>query len=406
MDVCISREFLGLRKHLIFNSAGELSWVDEVPANCFIWGSGLKSFRSFEHLVEMVQEDDFFFQNKPLFKSLQACGISPHQAHLSYFYDRDEFQRLLNDFVAEGVRILSLIERHNYGTIFLNHHKLLAGMRPARVNKKAMAKIKPTIKNKGVLKTLSVDPEGYLSPTVYTTTKTITGRMTIESGTQILTAPKELRTALASRWKDGQIIEVDFTSLEPRVAMELAKKDDQVPEDIYHYFAKDIFEGGLNREQCKIAVLSAMYGAGSRTLSRMLPSNIKASSVLKKIRNELNFEKLVEDLKIELQANGFMYNFYGRPVFSNQARDALIYNHYVQSTAVDAALLGFSWLLEQFNWDGQKIVPIFLIHDALIIDATPGIIDQLTDKVSSGLFVENFGYFPTKLKRLDNIDYI
>tara|TARA_Y100000310_G_scaffold341797_1_gene442190 strand:+ start:30 stop:1094 length:1065 start_codon:yes stop_codon:yes gene_type:complete len=354
----------------------------------------------------MVQEDDFFFQNKPLFKSLDACGISPHQAHLSYFYDRDEFQRLLNDFVAEGVRILSLIEKHNYGTVFLNHYKLLAGMQPARVNKKAMAIVKPTIKNKGVLKTLSVDTEGYLSPTLYTTTKTITGRMTIESGPQILTAPKELRTALTSRWKDGQIIEVDFTSLEPRVAMQLAKQDDQVPEDIYQYFAKDIFEGGLNRDQCKTAVLSAMYGAGSRTLSRMLPNNIKASNVLKKIRAELNFEKLVEDLKTELQASGFMYNFYGRPVFSNQARDSLIYNHYVQSTAVDAALLGFSWLLDQFNWDRQKIVPIFLIHDALIIDTTPEIIDKLTDKVSSGLFVEGFGYFPIKLKRLDNIDYI
>lgn len=45
-------------------------------------------------------------------------------------------------------------------------------------------------------------------------------------------------------------------------------------------------------------------------------------------------------------------------------------NHYVQSTAVDVAMLGFLNILEYVEELGKQedIVPIFILHDALILD--------------------------------------
>ena len=64
----------------------------------------------------------------------------------------------------------------------------------------------------------------------------------------------------------------------------------------------------------------------------------------------------------------FINNFYGRRV-KTETTHTLI-NHYVQSTAVDVAMLGFMNILDYVSELDKldDIVPMFILHDALILD--------------------------------------
>jgi hypothetical protein len=67
----------------------------------------------------------------------------------------------------------------------------------------------------------------------------------------------------------------------------------------------------------------------------------------------------------------YITNFYGRRVKTETAHTLI--NHYIQSTAVDVAMLGFKNLLEYVEQLGrlEDIVPLFVLHDALILDINP-----------------------------------
>ena len=59
----------------------------------------------------------------------------------------------------------------------------------------------------------------------------------------------------------------------------------------------------------------------------------------------------------------------------------MLINNFLQSTAVDIALLGFSHLTNKLSELGVKF--LFVIHDALIIDVPPEVIPKLQDTVGA-----------------------
>ena len=81
--------------------------------------------------------------------------------------------------------------------------------------------------------------------------------MTVFSGPQILTAPKELKNCLVSKNKDGKIFQADYISLEPRVARLLS--NGSAERDIYSQTNTELFDNKLNREQVKLIFLCAIY---------------------------------------------------------------------------------------------------------------------------------------------------
>ena len=76
-------------------------------------------------------------------------------------------------------------------------------------------------------------------------------------------------------------------------------------------------------------------------------------------------------------------NYYGRPLKIEDPRPNILISHYVQSTAVDTALLGFSRLMKDLKQ--LKIVPIYVIHDAVVVDVPMDSIKEFHEICSAGI---------------------
>jgi len=94
--------------------------------------------------------------------------------------------------------------------------------------------------------------------------------------------------------------------------------------------------------------------------------------------------------------SGYITNFYGRPIEVTDARRNVLVNNFLQSSAVDVALAGFCQIAENI----PSCKPVFIIHDALIMDVPKGQEDALENIVAQGFSDEKMGHFPLKLTRL------
>ncbi len=71
---------------------------------------------------------------------------------------------------------------------------------------------------------MPTDNTGMAPKTDYSMSGSITGRLTVSRGPNILTLKKSYRKILKSRFKDGSIVQADISSLEPRIALAFAGK--------------------------------------------------------------------------------------------------------------------------------------------------------------------------------------
>ena len=244
------------------------------------------------------------------------------------------------------------------------------------------------IKNVSIAKGFYAKKDGFLELPEYSITRTLTGRMTIIKGPQILTAPKLIRKHLKSTFPGGKIVQIDFVSLEPRVAMQLT--EESLGPDVYKYLGEKLFEQKVSRSVVKKLVLCAVYGASEATLKKGLPPGINITQLVDKTKQILNYEMVVKKQRESFQKFGKINNFFGRPIEPQHARDSLLYNHYIQSSAVDVALLGFGKILDRIP---ARVRPIFFIHDAMLVDLHPDDIETFK-KVSSSIVIDGLGEFP------------
>jgi hypothetical protein len=172
-----------------------------------------------------------------------------------------------------------------------------------------------------------------------------TGRMTVTKGPKVLLLSKEDRRFFVPRNPKNVLAQVDFVSLEPRVIYLLARGE--APRDIYAKMGEEI-GGDIPRAKLKIATISSLYGS-----SKTDPA------ISKKVSRFFSIDKVTE----RYLNNEALFNLYGRPLFPEDERLRL--SHFVQSTAVDVALLGFSSFIESKN-----ITPYFMIHDSLVFECS------------------------------------
>ena len=101
----------------------------------------------------------------------------------------------------------------------------------------------------------------------YDRVSTKTGRLTIKSGPQILTLKREFRSIFSPSSSKSKLFEIDFISLEPRVALNFANV--HASNDVYLSFIQN---SGINisRDAAKLAVLCSLYGAGETRLDALL----------------------------------------------------------------------------------------------------------------------------------------
>lgn len=200
---------------------------------------------------------------------------------------------------------------------------------------------------------------------VYSHSRSLTGRMTIESGFNYLTSKKEERNLIQSKFEEGAILEIDIKSLEPRVYLKLAQNIEV--EDVYEYIKSNVItECNVDRKNIKLAVISALYGGSDRKIMNL--SGLKKLQVLE-IKKFLKIDHMKEKIINEFEEKGYFENFYGRKIFSVKSP----INYFIQSSSADFSCLVYEQFLKML--DDKKFNLVALIHDAIIIDVDKTYVD-------------------------------
>lgn len=204
-------------------------------------------------------------------------------------------------------------------------------------------------------------------PTRYSMCNSVTGRLSVKQGPKILTSPQEVKSVLRSRHENGSILQLDLSCAEPNFAMFC--NGESPMNDLYEFCASEVLEGKVERSTAKLILLSAIYGQSTKNLSSALPAGIIASAVIKKVKSFLAIDSLNDRLKDAWRADNFR-NYFGRPLKTDQPR--LLISHYLQSSVAEMSVLLFEEFCKEYRAD-----PLFVIHDALVIDASPELAKEL-----------------------------
>jgi len=309
-------------------------------------------------------------------RACETCGIPIELASLKSMLRDDDFSSLVAEFNDD---ISSIIHpAQEYIPFYIKNISTLNGCSPMRFSSDVV----------------DTDHNGFAQQVVYDTTSTKTGRMSVVAGPNVLTLQKTFKNDLVSRFPGGVIAEVDYSALEPRVALAIAGSDMATAEDIYTEIGDML--GITERNVAKQLVISFLYGAGMAAMCKLtgLPSST-LSSRLAELKNVFGHAKTVKMLKEQLVQDGYFKNHAGRVIFPGTDRPGVLFNNYCQSSAVDVALSGFATFIERLSENNCKAVPLCFIHDAMLIDLPAEELDlvmQLSANLHTYLKID----FPTK----------
>ena len=233
----------------------------------------------------------------------------------------------------------------------------------------------------------------------YTRTDSTTGRLSSKSQANILTLPKKYRNIFKSSFDNGKVVYIDFVSLEPRVMRKLGGFD--CSGDIYEEIGSNL-EIDVDRSVIKQAVISAVYGSSKKALYSKMPKD-KVDKLCEYISEFLKVQSCLE-MSLESSESNCRTNFWGRPIWNKGSSETnVILNNYVQSTAVDVALSGFSSILQKLDMD--KVKPLFIIHDALMIDVEENYLNNFVNIVLQGYDCSILNNFPLSVEDLNGTKY-
>ena len=383
MKIAVPGFVFGKNKNLLIKD-GEFYWVNNVSPFIPLLGVNKKHPQSIHHIASLLDKKIDGIRDEKIENILSELSLSGELPPISKLVRRDVFKEKLKIAIEQSLDLLRGLEDADYIETFIKCQRVLSGMQEAKIDLERLKKI--NIKNKSVFSSFKPENNGFLERVSYSNIKTATGRMTVLKGPQILIAPKEVKSCLKSKFKNGKMFQVDYISLEPRVARLLKKGDSE--RDIYQQTNLELFENKLSREQVKSIFLCAIYGAGERRLSAILPKDYRPRDIVKKLRDYIGFFEIVDRKRVELKKYGKMFNFFGRPVIPSSDRDPIIFNNWLQSTAAEAALLGFEKVINKVKAD-----PVFLIHDAIIFDVKKENVSDFKKYIESGVNISGLGNF-------------
>ena len=367
--LAITKEFLGTGMHLIQDSChGQLTWSSKIPTGSLVLGNADNStsigpaFEIFKAQLPSIIPQEFR-------KAMDIIGNNDINIPWHHVVPRKKYLKAIEDALGVMWELFSKLQKSSYMSTFIDVSNFINSMQRARIDTTKINNYIKNEKNASVLSTLaSFQPaanEMALKVT-YSNCRTVTGRMTVLQGPRILTMPVNYRDIISSTYKDGLILELDFKSLEPRIALTLAGKDS--PYDVYDEISKKLFSEKLKRSEVKIAVLCALYGASTQKLNVILDSQFNAGDVIRRVKEYFCYNDITNSLRQKYDRDGFISNAFGRPIFCESNRGNILYSNLVQSTASDAAILGFKKLLDEIYFISGNVRPLFIVHDALILD--------------------------------------
>ena len=385
MYICIHKSILGTQKHLVTDFESSSSWVDELSENYLSFG--------FDHNEDMKVISNLSGIKVPhnpgakYFLPYQRLGLKealwskamPRKAYKKYFQS-------VQDAICAN---LGSDQYEYFKNRVARQQKLISSLQPAHIDEKVFARryADPATVNKSVLASFS-PMKGVTRKVGYNLTGTSTGRLTISEGPQILTLKAEMRDILTSRYEGGKIMQFDYVSLEPRVALILSGQDPV--KDIYTDLCGKVLDSQHGRQTAKLLTIATLYGMGVRRVKELIGvSKQTAYDVLKKLEIFFGVGEVKAHLEEEAKS-GFIKNHFGRNIRVRNDASHVLYNNYIQSSAMDAALEGFYQIVQGVEKEGHKCVPLFLLHDAIIFDCHPECFDKLEDIMAPGQQIPAF----------------
>ena len=184
--------------------------------------------------------------------------------------------------------------------------------------------------------------------------ESVTGRTSITTGYNFLTMKKQDRQKLKSVNEDEILVEIDVKSCEPSFYLKALGRSLGTG-DVYETIAHDVGIDINDRARFKRGILSVLYGASERTSKNILKCK---QGTIKKIKEYFQIDEFKSNLEATFEANGMIYNYYGRPICYNHS----LVNYWIQSSSVDYCSLGFFNLLNNFN-----VKPCFFVHDSITV---------------------------------------
>jgi len=327
MLVFDSKHFL-TSSNLIYDN-GYL-WKTEVPEQAMT----MEGVRSFDHFSKL-----FGYEVDPLIpkryrESAKVLGTEPPWC---FYIGKTKFQKMIDEYVEQHDKVLSslpasALDVHTKINVFID------SLKPAEYD---MSRIDQTELKKHIERFIT--PYLYdktLDRPEYIRTKTKTGRLSVVSGPNVLTMHSDLRKGIPGGHS------IDFVSIEPNVLLVSQGKSPRT--DIYDSIRKDVFNDSISRAKVKIATMAALYGSGrDDKFAKGIEEYFGVQETVRRLESEVKDEKI--------------YNLYNRPIDLNGTRGKHLLALWLQSSAADAALLGF------YNFcKDHDVIPHWIIHDGLI----------------------------------------
>jgi hypothetical protein len=398
MDIVLDSSLIGSQKNLLVSSDG-FTWTERINDSSWHFSGHIKSDSSkcWDTVMKlaMVPSSSIPKIPEPYIKAMSHFAQDQVSPPWSMILPPSKYKTFFNDIV-KYVQSNTNISTDYYQNVWVPGNKILNVLKPAKVDGLRISEIVSlSATNAPVVESFRPRAGGYASPIVYDRFGTVTGRLIVDSGPNILLLKKDYRSILKPSNAGGKIISIDFSSLEARIL--LYESGNDCPEfDLYGMLARQF--GNMPRDLVKAAVLSVLYGSSKSAVALNLGvSEDKVINVIRQIEEYIDTRALVRKLRQQHQNLGYIQNRYGRRLNVDRPQDNIFISYYAQSTGVDVSLMGFSNVFETLGSEGIR--PIFVLHDALILDVHP---DRLED-VAKVCKVKVPGYdqeFPLKIEEI------
>lgn len=397
---CLDSCLIGTDRHLVVDDAG-FEWSSIVPSDTW-WLTGEAKPGSDWCLDTVVRLVGAKLVAQPPERFVAAMSLLTGSLHGPVPWQKvmpsQEHQAFIRRLVDEAKVAMQPTALGYYRAIWCPGNAIFRALRPAMVNGSVWRDLMVAKEgNVPAIESFRPEADGFARPVSYDRFRTLTGRLTVDSGPQILTLKREHRGLIGSRHgKDGTVVALDFAALEARVLLyEYGRRCDDP--DLYGMIAREL---GQDRKAIKGAVISELYGSSKHALGKHLGLQGKQlNDFVKRVKAYFNTAKLLKRVKDQFVATGYLENRYGRRVLVDEPLDHILINYYSQSTGVDVTMLGFSQVVQRLAATAPRTCPIFLLHDAMLLDVHNDELQEV-QKISN---VKVKGYvqaFPLRLEKV------
>lgn len=403
--VYIHKDVIGYKCHMECHEDGTIRSIkgDFPPGKPMIFGE--------DEIIEVSKVFNLTLPSYPSRNYLKAMRTVLGKGELSQVpwnlvLPREAYIQSVRDLGLKLITLFSDLDLDSYyRTYYRKTFPLLKKLQRAKIDPVAFKFHEMSEEKSAHLESFAPDDSGFAKDVVYSKCDTVTGRLKVTSGPNILHLRKDERNILTSRFGhgEGRIWTLDYKSLEPRTILAIKSylnSPDTIfgslPLDLYTHVLNELKLKDVSRESLKEVIITQLYGASRETLLEKLTHVPNREDFISMVNDWFGVETIRERLLQEYEETNrkLIHSWYRRPVDCTTAKPYMLMNRFIQSTAVDVALFGFDSIVRHLEVKGliSGIVPIFILHDALFLDVRKDMEDCLPELAEVGS--KNIPLFP------------